>query len=211
MALLGSLALPDGVCKHGRSRKLCEGRCVNQEISIHYNLYDKWKAYKAKQCIAQSISSHYFWDSPGTIFRKGLPWFCQGQLSFQCLEEEALACICLGASQLHSSLEDLWADFSYLRKTREREREENGTLKIWGSYEKEKEAGCKCSHAHCSGCGAAWSRFLPSQGQRYSFHYMLLEEFVADDSQLRFWRDLPGPRSHAFCAVHIYGLVSVAM
>lgn len=49
---------------------MCEGRNVNQEISIHYNLYDKWKAYKAKQCIAQSISSHYFWDSPRDYFQK---------------------------------------------------------------------------------------------------------------------------------------------
>lgn len=85
--LLGSLALPDGACKHGRSCKLCEGRNVSQEISTHYNLYDKWKAYKVKRCIAQSISSRYFWDPPGTILGKGLSPFCQGQLSLQCLEE----------------------------------------------------------------------------------------------------------------------------
>lgn len=153
------------------------------------------KPIKRNSVLLNQFRPITFGIPPGTIFGKGLPWFCQGQLSLQCLEE-ALAHRCLGASQLHSSLDDLWADSSSLRKTKERE--ENGTLKIWGSFERKKEAGCKCSHAHCSGCGAVLSRFLPSLGRRYSFHYILLGDFMADDSQLRIRRDLPGQRSHVF-------------
>lgn len=99
-----------------------------------------------------------------------------------------------------------------LRKTRERERERGKwNLKNLRVIWEGKGGWLQVLSCPRSGCGSPLPRFLPSLGQRYSFHYILLGEFVADDSQLRFWRDLPGPRSHVFWGVHIYGLVSVAM